>query len=50
VSIAISHSLLEDILLFLAIGAQLTWILVPRPIAPAVAVRVARRLPRTRRI
>jgi len=47
VSIAISHSLLEDTLLFLAIGAQLTWILVPRPIAAAVAVRAARRLRRT---
>jgi len=35
-SIAISHSLLEDTLLFLAIGASLTWILLPRPIAAAL--------------
>ena len=40
-SIAISHSLLEDTLLFLAVGASLPWILVPRPIAAAVAVRGA---------
>jgi spore maturation protein SpmB len=46
VSIAISHSLLEDTLLFLAIGAQLSWILLPRPIAAAVVVRAARRVRR----
>jgi hypothetical protein len=49
VSIAISHSLLEDTLLFLAIGASLPWILIPRPIAAALAVRAARRLRRTSR-
>jgi spore maturation protein SpmB len=48
VSVAISHSLLEDTLLFLAIGAHLTWILVPRPIAAALAVRANRRLRRAR--
>jgi spore maturation protein SpmB len=46
VSVAISHSLLEDTLLFLAVGAHLTWILAPRPIAAALAVRAARRLRR----
>jgi hypothetical protein len=45
-SIAISHSLLEDTLLFLAVGASLPWILLPRPIAAAVAVRAAQRLRR----
>ncbi len=49
VSIALSHALLEDTLLFLAIGASPTWILLPRPAAAALAVRVARRLRRTPR-
>jgi spore maturation protein SpmB len=49
VSIAISHSLLEDTLLFVAIGASLPWILLPRPIAAALVVRAARRLRRTSR-
>ena len=40
VSIAISHSLLEDTLLFLAIGASFPWILIPRPLAAALAVRL----------
>jgi hypothetical protein len=46
VSIAICHSLLEDTLLFLAVGAHLTWILVPRPIAAALAVRARQRFRR----
>jgi hypothetical protein len=49
VSIAISHSLLEDTLLFVAIGASLPWILIPRPIAAALVVRAARRLRKTSR-
>ena len=46
VSIAISHSLLEDTILFLAVGAHPFWIVAPRPLAAAVAVRAARRLDR----
>ncbi len=49
VSVALSHALLEDTLLFLAIGASLPWILLPRPIAAAVAVRAARRARGARR-
>jgi len=37
-SLGISHSLLEDTFLFVAIGASLFWILVPRVIAAAVVV------------
>lgn len=44
VSIGISHSLLEDTLLFVALGASPFWILVPRPLASAAAVRAVRRL------
>lgn len=43
VSIGISHSLLEDTLLFMAIGASPFWILLPRPVAAAAAVRAVRR-------
>ncbi len=42
VSIAISHSLLEDTLLFLAIGASFPWILIPRPLVAALAVRLGK--------
>jgi hypothetical protein len=42
VSIGISHSLLEDTLLCVAIGANPFWILLPRPLAAAAAVRMAR--------
>lgn len=42
-SIGISHALVEDTLLFVAIGAHPLWILLPRPFAAAVAVRAARR-------
>ena len=44
VSTGISHSLLEDTLLFVAIGAHPLWILIPRPFAAAAAVRLARPL------
>ena len=37
-SLGISHSLVEDTFLFVAIGASLFWILVPRVIAAAVVV------------
>ncbi len=37
-SLGISHSLIEDTLLFVAIGASLFWILVPRVVAAAAAV------------
>lgn len=47
VSIAISHSLLEDTMLFLAVGAGFFWIVAPRPLAAAVAVRAVRRLGRS---
>ena len=42
VSIGISHALVEDTLLFMAIGANPLWVLLPRPLAAAVAVRLAR--------
>jgi len=42
VSIGIAHSLLEDTLLFAAIGVNPLFILVPRPVAAALAVRAAR--------
>jgi spore maturation protein SpmB len=44
VSIAISHSLLEDTVLFLAVGASFFWIVAPRPVVAAIVVRAARRL------
>ena len=37
-SLGISHSLIEDTLLFVAIGASLFWVLIPRMIAAAVMV------------
>jgi hypothetical protein len=37
-SLGISHSLIEDSLLFVAIGASLFWVVVPRVVAAAVAV------------
>ncbi|HPR50878.1 MAG TPA: hypothetical protein PLU81_03775 [Deltaproteobacteria bacterium] len=37
-SLGISHSLIEDTLLFVAIGASLFWVLVPRVIAAALVV------------
>ncbi len=40
--IALSHSLLEDTLLFFAIGAPLFWLLVPRIVLAIVAVWVQR--------
>jgi len=43
VSIGISHSLFEDTLLFMAIGANPFWVLLPRPLAAAVVVRAVRR-------
>lgn len=43
VSIGIAHSLLEDTLLFAAIGVNPLFVLVPRPVAAALAVRVGRR-------
>ena len=43
VSIGISHSLIEDTLLFMAIGANPLWVLLPRPFAAAVVVRAVRR-------
>lgn len=39
-SLGISHSLIEDTLLFVAMGASLFWVLVPRIVAAAVAVWV----------
>ena len=39
-SLGISHSLIEDSFLFVAIGASLFWVLVPRVIAAAVVVWV----------
>lgn len=38
ISLGISHSLIEDTLLFVAIGASLFWVLVPRMVAAAVMV------------
>jgi spore maturation protein SpmB len=46
-SIAISHSLLEDTVLFLAVGASFFWIVAPRPVVAAILVRAARRLGRS---
>jgi spore maturation protein SpmB len=40
--IAISHSNLEDVLLFAAIGAPVAWILVPRLVIAALAVWIRR--------
>ena len=37
-SLGISHSLIEDTLLFVAIGASLFWVLIPRMVAAAVMV------------
>jgi hypothetical protein len=39
-SLGISHSLIEDSLLFVAIGASLFWVVVPRIVAAAIAVWV----------
>jgi hypothetical protein len=39
-SLGISHSLIEDTALFVAIGASLFWVLVPRMVAAAVMVWV----------
>ena len=44
VSIGLCHSVLEDTVLFVAIGASPFWILAPRPIAAALVVRAVRRL------
>ncbi len=49
--IAISHSLLEDTLLFVAIGVSVWWITIPRLILAGIAVwlkRLVDRLPRRR--
>src|SRR5262245_60965730 len=43
VSIGIAHSLLEDTLLFTAIGLNPLYVLAPRPVAAALAVRAGRR-------
>jgi hypothetical protein len=43
VSIGIAHSLLEDTLLFAAVGVSPLFVLVPRPVAAALAVRAGRR-------
>lgn len=43
VSIGIAHSLLEDTLLFAAIGVNPLFVLLPRPVAAALAVRAGRR-------
>lgn len=40
VSIAVCHSVLEDTALFVAVGASLLWILVPRFLAAALVVRL----------
>jgi hypothetical protein len=40
--IAVSHSLLEDTLLFVAVGASLFWITVPRIILAALVVWIKR--------
>ena len=37
-SLGISHSLIEDTFLFVAIGASLFWVLVPRMVAAALMV------------
>jgi hypothetical protein len=37
-SLGISHSLIEDTILFVAIGASLFWVLIPRMVAAAVMV------------
>lgn len=49
-SIAVSHSLLEDTALFMAVGASLLWLLVPRLIVAAVLARVASYLSRDRAV
>jgi hypothetical protein len=46
ISIGVCHSVLEDTALLMALGAGLLWITVPRFIAAAVVVRVARRIVR----
>lgn len=40
-SIAVSHSLLEDTGLFMAVGASFFWLLLPRLVAAAIIARVA---------
>lgn len=47
-SIGVSHSLLEDTALFVAVGAGLFWLLIPRLIAAALLARVASYLTRRR--
>lgn len=47
-SIGVSHSLLEDTALFVAVGAGLFWLLVPRLLAAALLARVASYLTRRR--
>jgi len=42
VSIGIAHSLLEDTLLFAAVGVNPLFVLLPRPVAAAIAVRAGR--------
>src|SRR5262245_61730115 len=42
VSIGMAHSLLEDTLLFAALGVNPLFVLLPRPVAAALAVRVGR--------
>jgi spore maturation protein SpmB len=44
VSLGVNHSVLEDPLLFAAIGANVFWCLAPRPFAAALVVRAVRRL------
>lgn len=46
--IAVSHSLLEDTLLFVAIGASLGWITIPRVILAGIAVWIKRGIDRLR--
>jgi len=44
-SIGISHSLLEDTILLVTVGASLFWIIVPRIVAASLAVRLSEPLP-----
>lgn len=37
-SLGISHALIEDTILFVAIGASLFWVLIPRVVAAALMV------------